>query len=39
MQYRFVSAIAAGAFFANVNGLPVAHREVGRPSSNVFIIS
>ena len=33
MQYRLVSAIAASALFANVNGLPIAQPEVGLASS------
>lgn len=28
MQYRLVSVIAAGAFFMNVSGLPIAQPEV-----------
>jgi hypothetical protein len=28
MQYRLISAIAAGALFANINGLPIAQPEV-----------
>lgn len=32
MQYRLVSALAAGVLVANVNGLPIAQPEV-RPIS------